>query len=236
MSKVIAIGGSPSSGKTTTALKLAQELYVSSHKPVLFVSVDMTVPAMGFLFPHRKEGDLFSLGKVLDKTDVYPDDVVRNMVIAEEMPNLGYLGFKVGENKYSYPRPTEDKVFQLFSSMRKLAAYTVVDCISDCSDLLSAIARRQADLRIQVVSPDMKCMAYSLSHGELFAEALQIMNIPDRDVYLPIADMREHFGRVSFTLPYSHALKQQAITGTLSHKMSDRLYRGVMAGVAKAVI
>lgn len=240
MSKVIAVCGSPSSGKTTTALKLAQELYLRTQKPVLFFSVDLTVPAMGFLFPHRKEADLFSVGKVLDKTDVYPDDVLRNLVMAEGMPNLGYLGFKVGENKYSYPRPTEDKIGQLFCSMRNLAAYTVVDSVSDSSDLLSAMARKEAELLLQVASPDIKCMAYYLSHEDLFAgkqhSTLPILNIPQRDVYLPIADMRAYFGSAALTLPYSHALKQQSITGTLSHKLMDRLYTNAMAGVVKAVI
>ena len=42
MSKLIAVCGSPESGKTTLALKLAQELYYTKKTSVLFFSVDFT--------------------------------------------------------------------------------------------------------------------------------------------------------------------------------------------------
>ena len=41
---------------------------------------------------------------------------------------------------------------------------------------------------------------------------------------------------VDFTLPFSKALKQQTITGTLSERLPDAKYRSVAAGIAKAVI
>ena len=46
MSKLIAVCGSPESGKTTLGLKLAQELYFTKKTSVLFLSVDLNVPIM----------------------------------------------------------------------------------------------------------------------------------------------------------------------------------------------
>jgi adenylate kinase family enzyme len=48
---MIAVCGSPESGKTTAALKLAQELYFAKKGTVLFLSPDMSVPALSYLFP-----------------------------------------------------------------------------------------------------------------------------------------------------------------------------------------
>ena len=76
MSKMIAVCGSPESGKTTAALKIAQELYYNKKGSVIFFSPDMSVPAMAFIFPHCKDSDLFSIGKALDKTDIYKEDVM----------------------------------------------------------------------------------------------------------------------------------------------------------------
>ena len=46
MSKMIAVCGSPESGKTSFSLKLAQELYFQKKGTVLFLSPDMRVPSM----------------------------------------------------------------------------------------------------------------------------------------------------------------------------------------------
>jgi len=165
MSKFIAVCGSPESGKTTLALKLAQELYYSMKTSVLFLSVDLNVPVMGYVFPHCKESDLYSIGKTLDKTDIYREDVMKQIVTVKTMMNFGYLGFKAGENKYSYPRPTEDKVLELFRCMSEIADYVVIDCVSDNEDFISTLAKREADVVIQTITPDLKCMTYFASNA-----------------------------------------------------------------------
>ena len=53
---------------------------------------------------------------------------------------------------------------------------------------------------------------------------------------IAIENQKNHFKGVDFTLPYSKALKQQTITGTLSERLPDAKYRSVAAGIAKAVI
>ena len=82
MSKTIAVCGSPGSGKTTAALKIAQELYYEKKGTILFLSPDMSVPAMAFIFPHCKDSDLFSIGKALDKTDIFKEDVMKQIVVS----------------------------------------------------------------------------------------------------------------------------------------------------------
>ena len=240
MSKMIAVCGSPESGKTTASLKIAQELYYGKKGSVIYFSPDTRVPAMAFIFPHCKDSDLFSIGKALDKTDIYKEDVMKQLVSVKTMLNFGFLGYKAGENKFSYPRPTEDKLTALLRVMKEIADYVVVDCVSDADDLISRMAVNKADNVIQMVTPDLKCIAYYSSQAELFENAadrsITIMNIRDRDLYLPTEEVKSHFGNVQFTLPYSRSLKQQFITGTLSERLADRKYREQIAAIAKKVV
>lgn len=240
MSKFIAVCGSPESGKTVTALKLAQEIYEITKKRVLFFSPDLSVPLMRYIFPHCKESDLYSVGEVLDRTDIYKEDLLKRIVTVKTMMNFGFLGYKAGENKYTYPRPTEDKIRQLFLCLRDTAEYIIFDCVSDSADLLSAMAKAEADKLIKVTSPDLKCITYFSSNSEQFSaldeRTVAVMNIKEKDMYLPTEETLAHFKNIQFILPYSYALKKQTYTGTLSERLNDKKYESVINKIAKAVI
>ena len=240
MGKMIAVCGSPNSGKTTAALKLALEIYHEKKTSVLFVSPDLRVPCMAYVFPNGKDSELYSLGVALDRTDVYTEDVLKQTVCVKAMQNFGFLGFKLGENKYSYPRPTEDKVTSLLSSARNTAEYVVVDCSCDCDDMISSIAKRDCDVALQMFTPDMRCISYYASAVNEFLmieeKKLKILNVMDCDIYLPIYETETHFRGMDFKLPYERNLKQQMITGTLSERLQKCKYRSEMERLAKAVM
>ena len=90
------------------------------------------------------------------------------------------------------------------------------------------------------VTPDLKCMTYYGSNGDAFLGCADkteyVMNIMDNDLFLPIEEVKSHFKKIEYVLPYSHALKQQTITGTLSERLTDRKYREVISNLARAVI
>ena len=102
------------------------------------------------------------------------------------------------------------------------------------------MAKSHADMLVQLITPDLKCMAYYSSNSGMFElgaeNRIKVMNISDKDLFLPITEVANHFKGVDFTLPFSKALKQQTITGTLSERLPDAKYRSVTAGIAKAVI
>lgn len=239
MSKLIAVCGAPGVGKTVASLKLAQEIYEETGRRTLFFSPDLTMPLLGFLFPHCKADDLYSVGKTFDRTDIAKEDVLRQIVTVKTMKDFGYLGFKAGENRYTYPAPTEDKIRQFFFRLRELADYVIADCGSEPDGLISAMAKAEADTVIHVVTPDLKCVAYDLSHGEQFAgcadRLVKVMNRREKDMFLPQDETAKHFGNVEIVLPYSFALNKQAYTGTLSERLSDPKYRGELKKLAKAV-
>ena len=115
MAKIIAVIGSPGSGKTTVTLKLAQELYCATTSgAVIYLAPSLIVPALGVVFPNYTPDSIFSLGIMFDKTDIYEEDVLNHLVTVKAMNNFGCLGYKAGENKYDFATLTEDKVNALF--------------------------------------------------------------------------------------------------------------------------
>ena len=129
---------------------------------------------------------------------------------------------------------------QLLSVLRDVVEYVVVDCCCDDDDLVSALAKRECDLAVQLFSPDPKCISYYASCVNQFVligdKRVKVMNVTDNDVYLPIDEAKKHFGGVDFVLPYERALKQQMITGTLSERVGNCRYRGEIGKLAKAVM
>ena len=240
MSKLIAVCGSPGSGKTTTALKLAEEIYYEKKASVQFVSPDLSVPCMAYLFPNGRDSELYSLGAILDRTDIYIEDVLRETVNVKTMSNFGFLGYKLGENKYSYARPTEDKIMQLIRVLRDNTEYIIVDCTCDEKDLISSIAKRDCDSAVQLFVPDMKCISFYASCANQFLiigeKRIKVMNIMDKDIYLPVREADAHFGGTDFCLPYEREIKQQMITGSLSERIGPSKYRAEIGKIAKAVM
>ena len=69
--KIISVWGSPHSGKTTFAVKLAETLYEKSRATVIVLFCDINTPTLPILFPNYKTTDLYSVGTVLAKTDIF---------------------------------------------------------------------------------------------------------------------------------------------------------------------
>lgn len=84
MGKLIAVWGSPGSGKTTFSVKLAEALNSRSKKSAghktLVVFTDLTSPVVPVVFPNRKSEDIYSLGSVLVKTDLSPNVIFSNTI------------------------------------------------------------------------------------------------------------------------------------------------------------
>ena len=243
MGKMIAVCGSPNSGTTTLSLKLAKYIYDNNKNiKVILVSPDVTIPTLGYIFPKANAKNIFSLGVTLNKTDVFKEDVIKQFVTTNTMRDFAVLGFMLGENRYSYPEPTEDKICQLFNSLKELDENCIIvaDCTSNDSDLISTIAKRECDVAIQVLNPTIKSMVYYGSCINQFlmieGKKIQVINTLDNDIYLPFDDVRKMCGEKVFTVPYSRAIKQQMITGTLTENLHDGKYIKAIGEISKAVM
>lgn len=240
MSKLTLLCGPPQSGKSSVGIKIAEELYYCYKKSVLFVSPDTVTPFMGLVFPSVRDKELFSLGELLEHTSVTEDSILRHTVTTPEMQNFGFLGYKAVENKYTYARATRDKAKEFFGSCLKTAGHIFLDCTAGFDDPLSAYALSIADNAVQLVTPDIRSAAYYASFEKTYEQikdrSFAVINITDKDLYLPVGEVKAGFSKAKYILPYSMYLKQQYITGELTGQIPDRKFRAVCRGIAEAVL
>ena len=243
MAKVTAVWGSPDSGKTTFAVKLASTIYSEYNSTVMLVCPDMETPTLPVLFPNAKRDDLSSIGVPLAKTDVAKEDVIRQTVSIRGMENFGVVGFKDGENKYTYPSFDEVKVRALFAALADIAQVIVVDCTSSLSNPISAYAVKYADEVIRIAAPTLKSVSWLSSQLALYADPvykldrqIQGLHVPDGELYMPLEEARAHIADVRFSVPYCRAVKQQMMDGKLWQGVKDRDFNAKFRALVEKVV
>ena len=242
--KIIAVWGSPHSGKTTFATKLATAIYSSFESTVITLYTDLQTPMLPVLFPFEKPEDLGSVGYPLSRTEVEQSDIIASLVTVKEMQNFGFLGYRTGENKYTYPKYGKAKAEDLLNALCKLADYVIVDCTSNPEDnTLAGTAIEKADQIIRLSSPDLCSISFFLSQLPVYSDSrfrlddhIQGINIPDADVLIPIEEAKAQLGEVSFTLPYSSAVKEQFQQGKLHAKTTDKRFEARIREIAGKVV
>ena len=104
MSKLIAVWGTPQSGKTTFTVKLANALNLGgkgkSIHSAIAVFPDITTPVVPTVFPNKKDEELYSLGSVLQKPDLTRNlqDVLKMNVSKGEMRSICELMDAIRDN------------------------------------------------------------------------------------------------------------------------------------------
>lgn len=229
MAEIIAFYGSPGGGKTTLALKTAMHNYMNTNKDEysLFLSPDITVPTIALLFPNYEPEEIFTLGSIIDRPDITRDILTKNVVTAKNMPNLGLIGYKAGDGRYSYPLLDDDKVTELFETLSSIAEYIFVDCSNDCTDKISRRALEIADVIFRVISADPKGMAWYGSDRTISEEGRSIYNVVcnlDKDIFLATEEVCSELKGVLAITPYSRGARQQMIDGRLHESLNDRKY------------
>lgn len=243
MSKIIALWGSPNSGKTTLAVKLSTALNAKNNSAVLCLHCDYETPCLPVLFPTYKAEDLFSIGEPLSKTDFVGVDVLKTIITTKGKWTLGFMGFKDGENKYSYPAFDEIKARNLLTVLRNLSNYVIVDCTSNLDNPLSRTALEEADIVIRTTSPDLKSISFYSSQIPLYTDPkyntgnqIQCITVNDADLFVPLEDIKAHYKNVAVTIPYCRNVKQQILDGTLAESVSDRKYNDAINTIIEKVV
>lgn len=241
MAKLIAVCGSPGSGKTTVALKLAMGTYAATKgAATILLSPDLSTPSVGLLFPNYEPDEIRSLSEVLDSAVITPDLLIENLVTVSNLQNFGVLGLKSGENRFSFPQPTPEKISSILHTLVDISDYVVVDCTDDPTDTLSQNALRAADHVIRVITPDLKGMAWYMSNKNLLQteeeKLLNAVSVTDSDLFLPIEEVCSAFPSVTAILPYSKALRRQMTDGRLYESAKDRAYDRKLRHLIRKVV
>ncbi|OGO91723.1 MAG: hypothetical protein A2Y17_13250 [Clostridiales bacterium GWF2_38_85] len=243
MSKIIAVWGSPNSGKTTLSVKLANYFYERHSAVVAVVFADMITPSLPVVFPNKKSDEMFSVGTPLSKPEVLQNDVMKNIVTYKGKNNMGFLGFKDGENRHSHPTFEENKVDALLAILKSNVDIVIVDCSSDIQNTITASALKNADSVIQVATPDLKSVSFFSSQLGLLNDTMLLsdnhiicLNKTENSTYEPISEATSYFKEVAFSFPYSSELKNQYMKGTLIEKVSDRKVSFLVKALAEKAV
>ena len=240
---VLAVWGSPSSGKTTVSVKLAEYL-ARKKKNVLLIFADMTTPPLPCICPPADlEGDK-SLGSILAATHVTENLIKHNCIFYKKNDYLSMIGMLKGENVFTYPPYEQTQATELIEQARNIAPFVIVDCGSTiASDILSAVALMEADTVLRLVNCDLKSISYLSSQLPLLHD-----NKWDADKQLKVASnvkpqeesghIEQILGAVSFQIPYSREVETQYLEGDMLAELGlkeSRAFRKEIEKISREV-
>lgn len=223
--RVLAVWGSPGSGKTTVAVKLAKHLD-DQHKNVALLLCDMTAPMLPCICPSDQLECENSLGSILAATHVSESLIKHNCTIHKKIGHLTMIGMRKGENEYTYPPYGETQARELADCLRGIAPHVIIDCGSYiANDILSAVSLMEADYVLRLANCDLKSVSYLSSQLPLLRD-----NKWDADKQYRVASnvksyqaggqVAQVLGAAAFTLPHSDELEEQYLAGDLFQDLS----------------
>lgn len=222
---MLAVWGSPGSGKTTAAVKIAKYL-AEKKQNVVLLFCDMTAPMLPCICPGSELECERSLGSVLAAAHVSENLVKHNLVTHKKLKYMTMLGMLKGENEYTYPPYTDMQAKELLECLRRIAPCVVVDCGSYiANDILSAVALMEADCVLRLANADLKSISYLSSQLPLLRDAKwdadkQYKTASDVKPQQAGEQIRQALGNVTFTLPHSAELEAQYLAGNLLADLS----------------
>lgn len=231
--QTLAIWGGPGSGKTTTAIKLAQEL-AAHKKNVAVVLCDFLAPAPQTLQPKVPTAGK-SLGDLLTQPTISQEAILSRCIPFGNTPYVSLLGYQSGDNAFTYAQYAKERAIDLLTLLRHCADYVLIDCNSSfSSDVLSAVALENADAVLRLAACDLKSMSYFSSALPLLADSrfASGRHIRALSCVKPGQDSGEYsnnYGGVSYTLPYVPELEEQFFTALLADALCSKGAQGYTA-------
>lgn len=240
--QMLAVWGSPGSGKTVTTVKLAAELS-KQKKNVVVVLCDTVSPSLPALIQAKNtpEG---SVGAVLAAPVITQELVLKNLAVYDNNPYISLLGYKAGENIYTYAEYTKERAVDMLVLLRHIADYVIVDCSSSLTDnILSVAALEVADDVLRVCACDLKGISYFMSYLPLigdrkFKPEKHIKLLSNTRSYGGGREYENSYGAVKYRLPYIPSIEEQAATLHLTESLSGKeakAYEGVIAAIMREV-
>lgn len=240
---ILAVWGSPGSGKTVTAVKIAQYL-ASKKKNVILLLCDMTAPMLPCICPPSDLECDRSLGSVFAAQHISETLIKHNLTTHKRMAYLTMMGLRKGENEYTYAACTKEQAEELLDGLRSIAPYVVVDCSSYiANDILSAVALMEADSVLRLANCDLKSVSYLSSQMPLLRE----LHWDEDKQYKTAANVKpmqaadqigQVLGGTVFQLPHSQEIEEQYLTGALLNDLSmkdSRAFRKEIERICKEV-
>ncbi|WP_025845240.1 MinD/ParA family ATP-binding protein [Paenibacillus ehimensis] len=223
---LIAVWGNPNSGKTVTAVKLAQA-FAARRKNVLLLCCDALCPSVSTIAPQAVSKHS-SLGELLSLPVLTQEELLRYTLPLNTSPRIALLGYKKGDNVFSYASYDRDRAVDLLTLARHLADVVLVDCASYLSaDPLSAVALEVADAVVRLHSCDLKSLMFYASYMPLIGDArfrrpTLVSVLSNVKVEQDSREYIQVFSNIQVTLPHLSMLEQQAASARLLDELSGK--------------
>ena len=241
--QILAVWGSPGSGKTTVAVKLAAKL-AAQRRDVALLLCDMNTPMLPCICPPGDIEEEHSLGSILAAPHVAETLVRHNCMTHKRLKHLTILGMRKGENEYTYPAYERTQAEELLEALRNIAPFVIIDCSSYiANDILSAISLLESDAVLRLVKCDLKSISYLSSQLPLLKDSQW-----DAEKQYKVAsnvypnEASEHIervlGNVAFQIPHSEEVKAQVLEGNLLKELvlkDSKGFRKTMEAITKEV-
>lgn len=239
--QMLAVWGSPSSGKTVTAIKIAAEL-AKRKQNVVVVCCDLSAPAIPTLIKSKRTGTV-SIGEVLEAPVITQELILKNCVSFDKNPYITLLGYKMGESVFDYAEYTKERAVDLLVLLRHIADYVIVDCTSILTDnILSTAALEVADEVLRLCPNDLKSISYFASYMPLIGDR---KFKPDKHIKVLSCtraggggEYGEAYSGIVHHLPHIPAIEQQSAEMTLIEPLSGKdakAYETVIAAIVGEV-
>jgi ATPases involved in chromosome partitioning len=242
-SQVLAVWGSPGSGKTAVAVKLAKYL-ADKRKNVALLLCDMTAPMLPCICSPTDLECEKSLGSILAAAHITDTLIKQNCITHRKMNYLTLIGMLKGENVFTYPPYNAELAKELIECLRDIVPYVIIDCGSTiATDILSAVSLMEADSVLRLVNCDLKSVSYLSSQLPL----LQDNSWNTEKQYKAASNIKSGeagesiervMGNTVFKIPHSDELENQFLEGDLFQELvlkDSRGFRNEITKIAKEV-
>ncbi|MCL2189159.1 MAG: ParA family protein [Defluviitaleaceae bacterium] len=223
---VIAIWGSPSSGKTVTAMKLARELE-AKKKNVIIIFADLFCPVVSTVLPSVDVKNR-TLGSLLSKPHIKQLDIMQTAIPYPKHEHIAVIGYKNGDNIFTYSEFMAERVAELISQLRQVTDYVIIDCSSVLTeDGFTTIALQQADRVLRLCNVDLKSFSYLSSHLPLISRAKfktdkHIKVFSNLKPLQEEATFRSVYGDIAYTLPHVKEIESQFYSAGLLDALNGK--------------
>lgn len=215
---VLAVWGSPGSGKSVIAAKIACAL-ARQKKNVILLLCDQTAPMLPVLCSSKDLIRGKSLGTLFSAPEINEGLVRKTLTAHKTLPHLAILGMKKGENEFTHAPCTRECAQQLLTTLRRLSPYVVVDCTSYLAhDLLSTVAITESNGVLALSTCELKSLAFFHSQSVLLRELL----MEEDTCFKALSDIRPNqdeegaaqaLGGVPCRLHHMKELEEQVLAG-----------------------
>ena len=236
--QVLAVWGSPSSGKTIMSVKIAR--YIASQKKnVILVLADMSAPPLPYVCPSSDLESELSLGNILGAAHIDGNLVKQNAILHKKNEYLTMFAMLKGENAFSYAPYTEMQAREFIHALRQLADYIIIDCTSNITnDVLSAVSLIESDAVLRLVSCDLKSISYLNSQLPLlldnkFNANKQYKAASNVSFFQADDEIEQIVGGVSFKIPHSDEVYKQFLAGNLFGGLTEKDSKDFRKAVSK---